>query len=76
MQPKGITELVLQWMHPQTSDSTKPSGERINYTKTVKGIGLVESSDIVKGFEVDKDVYVTYARHGIWQNFGLDSFLS
>jgi DNA end-binding protein Ku len=36
----------------------KPSGKRINYTKTVKGIGPVESSDIAKGFEVDKDVYV------------------
>jgi DNA end-binding protein Ku len=36
----------------------KPSGKRINYTKTVKGIGPVEASDIVKGFEVDKDQYV------------------
>ena len=37
----------------------KPSGKRINYTKTVKGIGPVESADIVKGYEVDKDVFVT-----------------
>jgi DNA end-binding protein Ku len=36
----------------------KPSGKRVNYTKTVKGIGPVEASDIVKGFEVDKDQYV------------------
>jgi DNA end-binding protein Ku len=36
----------------------KPSGKRINYTKTVKGIGEVESSDIVKGYEVDKDQYI------------------
>jgi DNA end-binding protein Ku len=36
----------------------KPSGKRINYTKTVKGIGPVEASDIVKGYEVDKDQYV------------------
>ncbi len=36
----------------------KPSGKRINYTKTVKGIGPVETSDIVKGYEVDKDQYV------------------
>jgi DNA end-binding protein Ku len=36
----------------------KPSGKRINYTKTVKGIGPVDASDIVKGFEVDKDQYV------------------
>lgn len=37
----------------------KPSGKRVNYTKTVKGVGPIESADIVKGFEVDKDVYVT-----------------
>lgn len=37
----------------------KPSGKRVNYTKTVKGVGPVETADIVKGFEVDKDIYVT-----------------
>ncbi|PZF76270.1 Ku protein [Aestuariivirga litoralis] len=37
----------------------KPTGRRINYTKTVQGVGPVETADIVKGFEVDKDVYVT-----------------
>jgi DNA end-binding protein Ku len=37
----------------------KPSGRRINYTKTVAGIGEVKSSDIVKGFEVGQDEYVT-----------------
>lgn len=36
----------------------KPSGKRINYTKTVKGIGEVNSADIVKGYEVDKDQYI------------------
>lgn len=36
----------------------KPSGKRVNYTKTVKGIGTVEASDIVKGYEIDKDEYV------------------
>ena len=36
----------------------KPSGKRVNYTKTVKGIGPVDTADIVKGFEVDKDQYV------------------
>lgn len=36
----------------------KPSGKRINYTKTVKGIGEIENSDIVKGYEVDKDQYI------------------
>lgn len=37
----------------------KPSGRRVNYTKTVQGIGEVDSADIVKGYEVDKDTYVT-----------------
>jgi DNA end-binding protein Ku len=37
----------------------KPSGRRINYTKTVAGVGEVKSSDIVKGYEVDSDTYVT-----------------
>lgn len=36
----------------------KPSGKRVNYSKTVKGIGPIESADIVKGYEIDKDVYV------------------
>lgn len=37
----------------------KPSGRRINYTKTVQGVGEVKSSDIVKGYEVGTDTYVT-----------------
>lgn len=37
----------------------KPSGRRINYTKTVQGIGEVKSADIVKGYEVDQDTYIT-----------------
>ena len=36
----------------------KPSGKRVKYEKVVPGIGPVESSDIVKGYEVDDDVYV------------------
>ena len=36
----------------------KPSGKRINYTKTVKGVGPIEAADIVKGYEIDKDEYV------------------
>ena len=36
----------------------KPTGQRINYTKTVKGIGPVEATDIVKAYEVDEDTYV------------------
>jgi DNA end-binding protein Ku len=37
----------------------KPSGRRINYTKTVQGIGEINNADIVKGYEIDADTYVT-----------------
>lgn len=37
----------------------KPSGRRVNYEKVVQGIGKIDSSDIVKGYEVDTDTYVT-----------------
>ena len=37
----------------------KPSGKRIKYEKVVAGIGPIESSDIVKGYQVEPDVYVT-----------------
>ncbi len=36
----------------------KPSGKRVNYEKVVQGIGKVDNSDIVKGYEVDKDEYI------------------
>ena len=36
----------------------KPSGKRVRYEKVVPGIGPVEMSDIVKGFEIDDDSYV------------------
>ena len=45
------TEIKFNQIH-------KPSGKRINYTKTVKGIGEIDTSDIVKGYELDKDQYV------------------
>lgn len=37
----------------------KPSGRRVNYEKVVQGIGKIDNADIVKGYEVDKDSYVT-----------------
>lgn len=37
----------------------KPSGRRVNYEKVVQGIGKIDTKDIVKGYEVDKDTYVT-----------------
>jgi DNA end-binding protein Ku len=36
----------------------KPSGRRVNYEKVVQGIGKIDNSDIVKGYEVDHDTYV------------------
>jgi len=36
----------------------KPSGRRVHYDKVVEGIGKIDSSDIVKGYEVDTDTYV------------------
>lgn len=36
----------------------KPTGKRINYTKTVKGLGPIDNADIVKAYEVDEDTYV------------------
>jgi Ku protein len=37
----------------------KPSGKRIKYQKVVPGIGPIENADIVKGYQVEPDVYVT-----------------
>jgi len=37
----------------------KPSGRRVNYQKVVAGVGQIENGDIVKGYEVDTDTYVT-----------------
>lgn len=37
----------------------KPSGRRVNYEKVVQGIGKIDTADIVKGYEVDTDTYVT-----------------
>jgi DNA end-binding protein Ku len=37
----------------------EPSGKRVRYEKVVPGIGPIDTSDIVKGYEVDKGRYVT-----------------
>jgi DNA end-binding protein Ku len=37
----------------------KPSGKRIKYEKVVPGIGPVENADIIKGYQIEPDVYVT-----------------
>jgi DNA end-binding protein Ku len=37
----------------------KPTGKRVNYTKTVSG-QPIESADIVKGYPIERDTYVTF----------------
>jgi DNA end-binding protein Ku len=36
----------------------KPSGKRVKYERTVPGIGRIETADIVKGYEIERDTYV------------------
>lgn len=36
----------------------EPTGKRVRYEKVVPGVGPVEASDIVKGYEVEKNKYV------------------
>jgi DNA end-binding protein Ku len=36
----------------------KPTGRRIRYTKTVEGVGEVDSADIVKGYQIESNHYV------------------
>lgn len=43
---------------PRLNQIHAPSGKRVRYQKVVPGIGPVDTDDIVKGFEVDKDQYV------------------
>jgi DNA end-binding protein Ku len=54
----STTEIQLNQIH-------KPSGKRVNYTKTVKDVGPIEATDIIKGYEIDKDIYVTLESHEI-----------
>ena len=35
-----------------------PTGKRVKYEKTVAGVGPVNSDDIMKGYEYEKDEYV------------------
>ncbi|MGE0053027.1 MAG: Ku protein [Hyphomicrobium sp.] len=49
---ESAAEITFRQIH-------KPSGRRVSYEKVVPGIGKIENSDIVKGYEVDDDTYVT-----------------
>ena len=33
----------------------KPSGKRVKYERTVPGLGRIETADIVKGYEIERD---------------------
>ena len=37
----------------------KPSGKRIRYQKVAPGVGEVDTADIIKGYEIEKNEYVT-----------------
>src|SRR5437764_8497069 len=37
----------------------KPTGKRVNYVKSVQGVGPIDTKDIIKGYAIDKDTYVT-----------------
>src|SRR3954451_2998120 len=39
----------------------QPTGQRVRYQKTVPGVGPVDKDEIVKGYEVAKDSYVTFS---------------
>lgn len=49
---ESASEITFRQIH-------KPSGRRISYEKVVQGIGKIDNADIVKGYEVDDDTYVT-----------------
>jgi DNA end-binding protein Ku len=49
---ESASEVTFRQIH-------KPSGRRINYEKVVSGIGKIDNADIVKGYEVDTDTYIT-----------------
>lgn len=49
---ESASEITFRQIH-------KPSGRRVNYEKVVPGIGKIDNADIVKGYEVDDDTYVT-----------------
>src|SRR4051794_4781079 len=38
----------------------QPTGQRVRYQKTVPGVGPVDKDEVVKGYEVAKDSYVTF----------------
>ncbi len=49
---ESASQLPLHQIH-------KPSGQRIRYEKVVPGKGAVASEDIVKGYEIEKNTFVT-----------------
>jgi DNA end-binding protein Ku len=47
----GSTKISFHQIH-------EPTGKRVRYEKTVPGVGPVDSGEIMKGFEYEKDNYV------------------
>ncbi|ESR23315.1 Ku protein [Lutibaculum baratangense] len=43
----------------------EPSGKPIRYEKTVPGVGAIDSDEIIKGFEIEKDEYVLLTQEEI-----------
>lgn len=43
----------------------EPSGKRIRYEKVVPGVGAVDSDEIIKGFEIEKDEHVLITQEEI-----------
>lgn len=56
--PVQVVPATKSSEQPSFHQIHEPSGKRIRYEKVVPGIGPVDTSEIVKGYEVDKGKYV------------------
>jgi len=56
--PVHVVQATKTSEQPSFHQIHEPSGKRIRYEKVVPGIGPVDNSEIVKGYEVDKGKYV------------------
>jgi DNA end-binding protein Ku len=56
--PVQVVPATKTTEQPSFHQIHEPSGKRIRYEKVVPGIGPVDTSEIVKGYEVDKGKYV------------------
>lgn len=56
--PVEVVSATKSSEQPSFHQIHEPSGKRVRYEKVVPGIGPVENSEIVKGYEVEKGKYV------------------